>query len=143
MRDENEATQEEGSKGSLWGGRFSDGPGDEMWEFTVDRSDRRLLGDDVTGSLAHVAMLERVGLLTSDDAASLNQGLKQVREEARIQSFEFHELSRGGLSTPSASRLIGIGADDTCCVADPPSRLRPQGVSACGVAPVRRRDLRL
>ena len=34
---------------TLWGGRFEDGPDDVLWRFTVDHSDRRMLGDDVAG----------------------------------------------------------------------------------------------
>lgn len=76
---------------TLWGGRFSHSPGSALWRFTVDTSDRRLLGDDVTGSLAHVGMLERVGLLSSDEAASLEQGLRVVLDEAETGSFVYEE----------------------------------------------------
>ena len=76
---------------TLWGGRFAEGPGKALWDFTVDHVDRRLLGDDVTGSLAHVAMLERVGLLTADEAASLRQGLLVIRNEDSSGGFSFVE----------------------------------------------------
>ena len=60
----------------LWsGGRFSEEPADVMWRFTVDTSDRRLLAVDVEGSLAHVAMLGRVGLLDNDETEALTDGL--------------------------------------------------------------------
>jgi argininosuccinate lyase len=74
---------------TLWGGRFTEGPGDALWRFTVDPSDRRLLHDDVVGSIAHVAMLERVGLLPSDEAASIDQGLRVVLDEADAGTFGF------------------------------------------------------
>lgn len=74
---------------TLWGGRFSEGPGDALWRFTVDESDRRLLSDDIAGSRAHVAMLERVGLLPADDAATLQQGLQLIAEEAAAHQFIF------------------------------------------------------
>ncbi len=76
---------------TLWGGRFSHSPGSALWRFTVDTSDRRLLSDDVVGSLAHVAMLERVGLLSSDEAASLEQGLRVVLDEAETETFVYAE----------------------------------------------------
>ena len=76
---------------TLWGGRFGEDPGDALWKFSVDLSDRRLLGDDVTGSLAHVGMLERVGLLSSDEAASLQQGLQLILGEAASGTFVFLE----------------------------------------------------
>ena len=40
---------------TLWGGRFTEPPSEVLWRYTVDRADRRLLIDDVTGSLAHDA----------------------------------------------------------------------------------------
>jgi argininosuccinate lyase len=51
---------------TLWGGRFSDGPGDALWQFTVDESDRRMLFDDVTGC--------RLGDLIGDVAGKLHTG---------------------------------------------------------------------
>jgi argininosuccinate lyase len=73
---------------SLWdGGRFDEGPADALWRFTVDTADRRLLGVDVAGSLAHVAMLGRVGLLSSDEAAILAEGLAHIAAEAADDDF--------------------------------------------------------
>jgi len=72
---------------TLWGGRFSDPPSEAVWRFTVDDSDRRLLADDVAGSIAHVTMLGSVGLLTPDEADVLRGGLEQVAAEAAAGSF--------------------------------------------------------
>lgn len=74
---------------TLWGGRFSEGPGDALWDFTVDRSDRRLLGDDVAGSLAHVKMLEAVGLLSTEETSVLREGLEAIASEAASGDFDF------------------------------------------------------
>lgn len=75
---------------TLWsGGRFDDGPAAELWAFTVDHSDRRLLADDVAGSIAHAAMLGQVGLLTSDEVEQILAGLETVAGEATDESFEF------------------------------------------------------
>ena len=73
----------------MWGGRFSEGPDRILWDFTVDHSDRRLLRDDVTGSLAHVAMLGEVGLLTGDEVAVITGGLQEIMTEAEAQAFRF------------------------------------------------------
>lgn len=72
---------------TLWSGRFSEGSADALWRFTVDTADRRLLGVDVRGSLAHVAMLGSVGLITADEAATLTGGLEAIADEARDGSF--------------------------------------------------------
>ncbi len=74
---------------TLWGGRFSESPDDVLWRYTVSHTDRRLLEVDVEGSLAHVAMLGRVGILPEDEAALLTGGLQTVLAEARDGIFEF------------------------------------------------------
>lgn len=73
----------------LWGGRFHQHPSDALWRFTVDHTDRRLLGIDIEGSLAHVAMLRHVGLLSDEEYASIESGLNQTLAEARDGSFVF------------------------------------------------------
>lgn len=76
---------------TLWGGRFSSGPGESLWRFTTDSSDRRLLVDDVTGSIAHAAMLGETGLLPTDVAIRIEQGLEHILEEAHAGRFEFSD----------------------------------------------------
>ena len=73
----------------MWGGRFSRPPSEALWGFTVDHSDRRLLADDVEGSLAHVAMLGEVGILDVADVDAITTGLEEIRTEAAGDLFEF------------------------------------------------------
>ena len=75
----------------MWGGRFSEPPSEALWRFTVDTSDRRLLADDITGSLAHVAMLGEVGILEVADVAAITAGLQRIAEEASAGTFVFLE----------------------------------------------------
>ncbi len=76
---------------TLWGGRFTDSPDEALWRFTVDTSDRRMLVDDVTGSLAHVAMLGEVGLLEADEVAAVRDGLDAILAEADAVAFEWKD----------------------------------------------------
>jgi len=77
---------------TLWsGGRFEDGPAESLWRFTVDTSDRRLLGVDVAGSMAHASMLGAVGILTSDEAETIVRGLTEIADEAEAGAFVFVE----------------------------------------------------
>ncbi|MEX2624856.1 MAG: argininosuccinate lyase [Acidimicrobiia bacterium] len=76
---------------TLWGGRFSEQPSDLLWSYTVDHADRRLLDVDVEGSLAHVDMLHRGGLLTDDEHKAIERGLRQIKADARDGSFVFAE----------------------------------------------------
>ncbi len=73
----------------LWAGRFEAEPDRDLWHFTVDPADRRLLLDDLRGSLAHLRMLGRVGLLGADEVATLETALQRLQEEAEQDRFEF------------------------------------------------------
>jgi argininosuccinate lyase len=76
---------------SLWGGRFESGPGEALWTYTADESDRRLLIDDLDGSIAHVMMLGETGILAEGEVDDLLQGLEAIRSEATTGSFVFSE----------------------------------------------------
>jgi argininosuccinate lyase len=77
---------------TLWsGGRFDDGPAELLWRFTVDTADRRLLADDINGSIAHATMLGHVGLLTEDETAATLEGLATIMDEAETGTFVFLE----------------------------------------------------
>jgi len=74
---------------TLWSGRFEGSPAEALWDFTVDQSDRRLLVDDVHGSLAHVAMLGQVGILSDEETDLLKEGLWSILREAEGGTFAF------------------------------------------------------
>ena len=76
---------------TLWEGRIGGAPAAEMWEFTVSAADRRLLRDDVEGSLAHVGMLGEVGILSKSEAGTITDGLRAIAAEARSGAFIFTE----------------------------------------------------
>jgi argininosuccinate lyase len=77
---------------TLWsGGRFDEEPSEELWRFTVDTSDRRMLVDDIDGSIAHAKMLGSVGLLTPDETGVMLEGLGAIRDEAAAGRFVFLE----------------------------------------------------
>lgn len=74
---------------TLWEGRFEGAPGKVLWDYTTDPSDRRLLLDDIDGSIAHVTMLGETGILLGTEAAELTAGLQSIRDEAAAGRFEF------------------------------------------------------
>ena len=76
---------------TLWGGVFEEGPSELLWQFTVDHSDRRLLIDDIRGSLAHVAMLGAVGVLDADETEGITTGLETVLAEAEAGEFAWSD----------------------------------------------------
>ncbi|MEM9524786.1 MAG: argininosuccinate lyase, partial [Pseudomonadota bacterium] len=78
------------SSNAMWGGRFTDGP-DEIME-AINASigfDKRLHAQDIEGSRAHAAMLATQGIITSNDARMIREGLLTVLSEIEEGSFPF------------------------------------------------------
>jgi argininosuccinate lyase len=73
----------------MWGGRFGQPPDPLMWDYTVDRSDRRLLIYDLRGSRAHLDMLVARGVLGAELGARLREGIDRVDREAEAGAFVF------------------------------------------------------
>ncbi|WP_232631925.1 argininosuccinate lyase [Methylobacterium sp. Leaf118] len=74
----------------MWGGRFASGPAEIMEEINASIGfDRRLAAQDLRGSLAHVAMLGRQGILPPEDVAAIEAGLKSVEGEIARGEFVF------------------------------------------------------
>ncbi len=69
-------------------GRFASGPQADVAQFTESISfDWRLWQDDIRGSLAHAAMLRKVGLITRQEHQAIAQGLEAIAEEIRQGKF--------------------------------------------------------
>ncbi len=76
--------------GTLWHGRFEEGPSDELLAFSQSLSfDHRLAGDDVVGSRAHVRGLVRAGILQPEEATAVLDALEQVETELVEGKFGF------------------------------------------------------
>jgi argininosuccinate lyase len=74
----------------MWGGRFATGPDAIMEEINASIGfDQKLWRQDITGSLAHAAMLGKTGILTPGDVATISAGLKAVEAEIEVGSFTF------------------------------------------------------
>ncbi|MGE5552584.1 MAG: argininosuccinate lyase [Betaproteobacteria bacterium] len=68
--------------GKLWSGRFAKETAKVVEEFNASLPfDRRLFREDIRGSLAHVKTLEKAGVLTPAEAATLERGLREVEED--------------------------------------------------------------
>lgn len=73
-----------------WGGRFASGPAAIMSEINASIGfDKVLWRQDIRGSLAHAAMLQKVGLLTETELAEIRQGLGDIAQEIGEGRFEF------------------------------------------------------
>lgn len=74
----------------LWGGRFEKTA--EQWvdEFGASiHFDKQLVQEDIEGSVAHVTMLGKCGILTNDEAEKIKDGLLQLLQKAKHGQLEF------------------------------------------------------
>jgi argininosuccinate lyase len=77
---------------AMWGGRFSDKPAELMQAINVSIGfDRRLAAQDLEGSKAHAAMLQKTGVITSEDAEAILGGLAAIGGELAAGTFPFRE----------------------------------------------------
>ena len=74
----------------LWGGRFSKTTDEMINEFQASIGfDRRMYREDIAGSLAHAAMLAKVGILSEEDHAAIEKGLKDILAQIEHGDFDF------------------------------------------------------
>ena len=75
-----------------WGGRFTETTDRFVEEFTESVSfDRRLAPYDIQGSVAHVEMLARVGVLTKTECEQISGGLNAILEEIEAGEFTWRQ----------------------------------------------------
>ena len=78
------------SSNQMWGGRFAAGPDAIMEAINASISfDQRLYAQDIAGSRAHAAMLAAQGIITSNDAEAIREGLLTVLSEIEAGKFPF------------------------------------------------------
>ncbi|MHC5228014.1 argininosuccinate lyase [Enterococcus sp. LJL99] len=74
----------------LWGGRFEGKS--EAWidEFGASIPfDQKLAKQDIQGSLAHVSMLEKTGILTTEEATQIKNGLQVLQKKLAAGELTF------------------------------------------------------
>jgi argininosuccinate lyase len=76
------------NEGSLWGGRFADGPADALAALSKSTHfDWVLAPYDITASKAHARVLYRAGLLTEEQRDGLLAGLDSLGDDVESGSF--------------------------------------------------------
>ena len=84
----------------LWGGRFTQPTDGLVYRFNASIGfDQRLYEQDIRGSISHVRMLGRVGILSKEEAALIEEGLKgilqDVKEGKLVISDDFEDIQLG------------------------------------------------
>lgn len=72
----------------LWGGRFTKETDKLVYNFNASISfDRKFFEEDIEGSIAHVIMLEKQGILTETEKNEIVKGLTGIREDVKSGSL--------------------------------------------------------
>ncbi len=73
----------------LWGGRFTKETDQLVYNFNASISfDQKFYRQDIEGSMAHVRMLGKQGILTQDEAAAIVAELKKILSEIEAGTLE-------------------------------------------------------
>jgi argininosuccinate lyase len=76
----------------LWTGRLEEKPSQEAFRFQASIAvDKRLATDDIAGSIAHVAMLSRSGVIPTDAASRIQTELKKIAGELSLGALVIDE----------------------------------------------------
>ena len=74
----------------LWGGRFAKTTDEMINEFQASiQFDRRMYREDIAGSIAHAAMLAKIGMISETDRAAIETGLRDILGQIDRGAFEF------------------------------------------------------
>lgn len=74
----------------LWGGRFTKTAEEWVDEFGASISfDQELVLEDLEGSIAHVTMLAKCGIISEEEGALIKKGLIALQEKAKNDELEY------------------------------------------------------
>lgn len=73
----------------LWGGRFTKETDQLVYNFNASISfDQKFFREDIEGSIAHVVMLEKQGILKAEEKDAIVKGLTGIREDVENGTLE-------------------------------------------------------
>jgi argininosuccinate lyase len=98
-------------KSEAWSALFSEPMSELVKRYTASVFfDKRLWLADITGSLAHAAMLERQGVISATDSAEIRRGMAQIRSEIESGAFEW-KLDLEDVHLNIEARLTQLAGD--------------------------------
>ena len=94
----------------LWGGRFTKDTDRLVYNFNASISfDQKFFHQDVEGSIAHVVMLEKQGILTAEEKDAIVKGLTSIREDVDQGKLEITDEYEDIHSFVEANLISRIG----------------------------------
>lgn len=83
-------SEEKNDKSKLWGGRFAEATDAFVQRFTASvEFDKRLYKADIEGSVAHATMLEKAGILNTEEKTHIIAGLQEIQNDIESDSFNW------------------------------------------------------
>ena len=74
---------------SLWGGRFEKDMDDIVKKYNASIFfDQRMYNEDIEGSIAHVTMLGRQGIISRQDVDDIHKGLHSILDDLHSGALE-------------------------------------------------------
>lgn len=94
----------------LWGGRFTKETDKLVYNFNASISfDQKFYAQDIRGSIAHVAMLQKQGILTKEEKESIIEGLKGIQADVENGTLEITDEYEDIHSFVEANLIDRIG----------------------------------
>ncbi len=94
----------------LWGGRFTKETDKLVYNFNASISfDKKFYKQDIEGSIAHVIMLEKQGILTVEEKDAIIKGLTGIREDVENGKLEIADEYEDIHSFVEANLIERIG----------------------------------
>ena len=94
----------------LWGGRFTKEENQLVHNFNESLSfDQKFYAQDIRGSIAHVKMLGKQGIITTDEMNSIIDGLEGIKKDIDEGKLEFTKDSEDIHSFVEANLIERIG----------------------------------
>lgn len=110
---EKETQENKSQKNKSWGGRFSASTDIFVEQFTQSVSyDQRLYHYDIMGSIAHVSMLAKVGVLSREESDQIIEGLESIEADIVQGSFKWEialEDVHMNIETALVTRIGDVG----------------------------------
>ena len=94
----------------LWGGRFTKETDQLVYNFNASITfDKRFYKQDIRGSLAHVAMLAKQGILTEEEKEQITDGLNGILKDVESGKLEISDKYEDIHSFVEATLIDRIG----------------------------------
>ena len=100
----------------LWGGRFTKETDQLVYRFNASISfDQKFYKQDIQGSMAHVKMLAKQGILTEDEKEQILKGLEGILADVESGKLEITDKYEDITALWRQTSLTGLEMQERSC----------------------------